>query len=426
MTETQPINNIFSPQRDELVLPVKKQPKPRFFLPWLWLVKRIVVGPDQLVRLSDEETARQRRRVALSVAQILLVLLVISLGLGTWQRRRVAQASGIAVTQSRVEFAINQAAALGKFQPARAVELLQAESDNIDLQLRSIRSKAAAAKLADLKQQLQLTLAQSGRVVKLEPEIFLTLNLIREQTVGQQLSLWGEQLFVLDPGNGVLLAISAVNRSGEVAGGGEALTSAIRVAGSGRKVYILTKDQLVEINLDTRQSAAVVEAQGEWQEAIDIGAFSSSLYVLDRGASDIFKYPATDDGFGQRRRWLAPGFAPDLSTAVDMDIDGDVWVLHQDGRISKFRHGAAAGFRLKPVDQLVEPVAVSVPIDGSRLWILDRGGQRAIAFDRESGEYQGQWVAEAFGEATDVAVNEKLGKMFVLAGEKIYSIEIKN
>lgn len=425
MTETLPINNIFSPQRDEPVLPVKKQRKPFFFLPLVELVKRIVVGPEQLVRLSDEETARQRRRVALSVAQILLVLLVVSLVLGTWQRRLAAQASGVAETQSRVEFAINQAAELGKFQPARAVELLQAESDNIDLQLRSIRSQAAATKLADLKRQLQQALEQSGRVVKLEPEIFLTLNLIREQTFGEQLSLWGEQLFVLDPRNGVLLAISAVNRSGEVAGGGEALAGAIRVAGSVRQVYVLTPDQIVEINLETHQSALVVEAQGEWQEAIDIGAFSSSLYVLDRGASDIFKYPAIDDGFGQRRRWLAPGFAPDLSTAVDMDIDGDVWVLHQDGRISKFRHGASAGFRLRPIDQLIEPVAVSVPIDGNRLWILDKGDRRVVAFDRESGEYQGQWVAEAFGEATDIAVNEKLGRIFVLSSEKIYFVEVE-
>lgn len=387
------------------------------------LFRRVIVGDSPLVRLSDEAHRQKQRRVALSVGAILLVLLLVSVGLGARRRQHLKREVALERLDERVTYLTGQAGKLAGMQPARAREMLVTEKAKLERELAVTTDKAVAARIASLLEELDRSLETAGRVIRANPEEFLDIGLIREDTRGSSMAGSGEQLLILDSAAGVLLLVSAVNRSGEVVGGG--IESALGVAGSSKQAYILMNNRILETIYAGKTSTPVVEDQEQsWEDPIAIAFFSGSLYLLDRGASDIYKYPPTGSGYGARNRWLAPGFTPDLTDAQDMDIDGDVWVLHASGRIAKYRHGASAGFRLEGVGDLKAPKRLSVPVVGERVWILEPAAQRVVAVDRETGAYAGQWVAEMIGKTDDLVVSEELGKIFLLAGEKIYVIEM--
>ena len=76
----------------------------------------------------------------------------------------------------------------------------------------------------------------------------------------------------------------------------------------------------------------------EWKTPVAIAQFNERLYVLDRGAGQIWRYFPEGDGFivdeGQRALTL-----PDLQSAVDFTIyseDGSVIVLYEDGRLRRY------------------------------------------------------------------------------------------
>ena len=44
----------------------------------------------------------------------------------------------------------------------------------------------------------------------------------------------------------------------------------------------------------------------------------------------------------------------------------------------------------------------------------------------KDGKYKAQYLSDKLGEATDLAVSEKDGKIIILTGDKLFSIETKH
>ncbi|NLX11216.1 MAG: hypothetical protein GXY36_16330 [Chloroflexi bacterium] len=96
-------------------------------------------------------------------------------------------------------------------------------------------------------------------------------------------------------------------------------------------------------------SAHQLVVDARWVDPIAIAVFRSNLYVLDRGADQIWRYvqPA-----GERRYTSAPeeyftgSNLPDLSTAVDFGISetGEIFILYADGSVERYLSGEPQTF----------------------------------------------------------------------------------
>lgn len=388
------------------------------------LLKWLLVGGPPQIRLTVDDLETKRRRLALSVGTILLIILLASSIFGLYRRREIVRRSRLASFSQRTEWIISQADQLSAISPARAGEMVREER----LSLESARENTGDKKLKSSLTQIIVGLTEVerrvSRVEAVAPELYLSLGLIRPDTSGSVLSAGQNSLGILSS-DGVVLLVSMSGRSGEVVGGGDLIKQGIDMVVSADKTFILNQDNIVEIDNKNKTSAAAVsDEEDAWADPIRIAAFGGSLFVFDRSSSEIYKYSAVESGgYGSRRRWLAPGIAPDFSDVVDMAIDGDIWLLHQDGRLDRFRRGAPAGFKQSGLsDQLNSPQAVSVTQDGSRVWILDNSS-RVVAFNKDSGDYAGQWQFAGVNPA-DLAVSESSAKIFLLSGENIYVINL--
>jgi len=164
----------------------------------------------------------------------------------------------------------------------------------------------------------------------------------------------------------------------------------------------------------------------EWQGEVLIYAYAANLYVVDKEAGVIWRYPGSGSTFGTGTNWLAPGVSPDLSLATATTIDGNIWLLSGSGRISKFSTGNPVSFSPTGVfPELTSPDSIYTNEELKYVYVLERSRKRVVVLEKD-GKYKAQYLADKLGEATDLAVSEADGKIIILTGDKLFSIEAKH
>ncbi|MCC6904965.1 MAG: hypothetical protein IT326_03920 [Anaerolineae bacterium] len=128
-------------------------------------------------------------------------------------------------------------------------------------------------------------------------------------------------------------------------------------------------------------SATVLPGFEVWQDPRAIAVYNRDLYILDAGANQIWYYRASSDSYPGMPLLYFTDANPELSDAIDMEIDtnGNVYVLHASGRTSKYFVGKQELFGYEDLPQpVVRPSAMHLslsPFDRS-LFIADPGGSR--------------------------------------------------
>ena len=281
--------------------------------------------------------------------------------------------------------------------------------------------------------QSQTAIDQIDNVVRLQP-----VKLYDFQSLGQhRLALQGFSLFVLDRGTSSIDRLT-LNESGDrIEGGGP---EAIFVAGTSIDGQLPGPllDMAWMNSSDQRQtSSLIVLHQGGLFEynlafglkALDFGAnpaptgmkrlrtFIGNLYVLDPSVSQILKYEPKGDTYANAPANYFVKAQPDAARAVDMAIDGSVYVLTNDGVIKKYLGGEPADFEMKglPVPlQLPASVAVDVNGDDTALYVYDQGAGRIVQL-RPDGQFVRQFAAgEAFIGVEDFIVDEQNNRLFAV------------
>lgn len=169
-------------------------------------------------------------------------------------------------------------------------------------------------------------------------------------------------------------------------------------------------------------SARVANDGNKWGRVNLAGSFLNNLYLLDPGANQILKYVPVSDAWSASVTYFAPGVTPDLSAAVDIAVDTDVWVLRKDGTVLRFSSGRPVDFALRDLEMpLKDPVAISVPVPGGSIFIADAGNQRIVQFDKNTGKYMRQFkpgaaIRDTFSALKTLAVDEVNKKIFILNG----------
>jgi hypothetical protein len=184
-------------------------------------------------------------------------------------------------------------------------------------------------------------------------------------------------------------------------------------------VYILTNKKIIVIDKTTGKKKDLLT--GDWKKAMSIATYQGNLYVLDQ-ESGVMKYVAGADGYGKSSYFST---APDLSKANAIAIDSSVYILFTDGTILKFTRGQADTFKVSGLDNpFVEPVKLFTDKQAENLYVLDRGGSRVIQLSKE-GIFQKSYPAEIIGQAKDFEVYERDKKILFLSNDKIWEISMK-
>jgi hypothetical protein len=173
-----------------------------------------------------------------------------------------------------------------------------------------------------------------------------------------------------------------------------------------------------------------------WLNPQAIGGYFGNLYVLDPLLSRIFKYVPTDNVYtNPPSDYLSPQLDVDLTGAVDMTIDGNLYVLFADGGVLKFFDGVPEPF---PMNGLPTPmrspttIFVSGPQDPEAegyIYVTDTGNQRVLQFDK-AGNYIRQFKAKSgelqMEQLRGIYVDEESKRMFILSGRLLWLADLSD
>ncbi len=172
-------------------------------------------------------------------------------------------------------------------------------------------------------------------------------------------------------------------------------------------------------DLEARQwSAYDIQDADKWGELRAVDSFNGNIYLLDAQNNQIYKYAATAAGYSPQAAPYFPANAQvNLSKAVDMAIDGDVWVLNDNGSLQRFRSGVPVSFTLDALAiPLKNPTAVYVRAGSDSIYLADAGNRRIVEFDK-NGKFVRQFQAaaaknDALAQLQDLTVNELKRKIY--------------
>jgi hypothetical protein len=177
-------------------------------------------------------------------------------------------------------------------------------------------------------------------------------------------------------------------------------------------------------------AALTVADSQNWQSPKVIGSYGGNLYVLDTQRSQILRYKPQANAYTRPpENYIDASNPTDLAGAVDMAIDGYIYVLFADGKLIKFDGGKLAPFPQSDLDvPLRSPRAIFTSIAAKSVYVADTGNQRVVEFSKE-GEMLRQFrpadqQKEAFADLRGLFVDEAEKKLYVTSGRKLYLVSL--
>lgn len=333
---------------------------------------------------------------------VFLVLFLISVGVGTVKIKQKKEEEAWLAVVEPWEKKEEEALALVEVNPVGARELLKGVMKEIEEKDGSYMD----SRYEDDFEELKIRFEESWQKVSGESEVKTTvltsLGLLRSGLKGERLvRISDEKILVLDGDSGVVVEVVLEDKGMDVVLGKGEDKGWKDVAGDGDTIVVLGEDGL---GYEIDGSGGELEFDGSVLGAVGVEMFASSAYVLDGEAEEIWKFAVSGSELEERRRWLVAGEELGLSGVVDMDIDGDIWILSSGGEVGRFRRGYQESYGLNGGPDGMGGDAIAVSLEGDRLVILDKKNSRIVEFNKETGEYVKQLVGEKIGKMDDVLI----------------------
>ncbi|MDO8503848.1 MAG: hypothetical protein Q7S60_04105 [bacterium] len=365
--------------------------------------------------------SKSQRRTTVSVGIILLALLIASIIFGLRQKGIREYRSSYVERLTQAQTAYSDSLLQKDVDPTRSRELfLEAKGIVDNLLSQGIKD----GDLSDLVRKLESDTATILGRVEAKTSTLIDLSLVRSGIGASEISIDEDTLSVLDSSGGRIISVSASGKGTTVIAGPEKLKKPHTISIYSGRYFSVGEDGVVEIDKKGNASV-VVKTDSEWGEIAKIGVFGSNVYLLDRSKGAIWRYSGAEGGFGARQAWLGNGVNPDFSKTIDITIDGSIWVLSQDGKITKFTRGAPESFRISGLEQpLSNPTAIYTNEELDGIYILDAGNKRVLELNKK-GEYQKQYTGEDISLSKDLVVSKKEGKILLLTETKVLEIPLQ-
>lgn len=175
-----------------------------------------------------------------------------------------------------------------------------------------------------------------------------------------------------------------------------------------------------------------------WKSAVDFASYSQYIYLLDPINNQIWKYQRNRDNYGTATTYNENA---DLTKAVSIAIDGDIWVLTNDldadmeNDIIRIRKGESRPLTISdlPADVWTKPTKIFTNEAIKYVYVLDAPSKRILRFYKDPPEagtegrsliYNKQYLFEDIDELRDFWVDPSEQKIYIIDSQKIYEVAI--
>lgn len=162
-----------------------------------------------------------------------------------------------------------------------------------------------------------------------------------------------------------------------------------------------------------------------WKSGMDISAYGKYIYILNPEDSQIYKYSRLRNKYSNASEYNSDA---DLTSAISIAIDGDIYVLKEGGTIVRIYKSKQQPFR---IEDLAVDISGSTQIftmpELDNLYLLDPVNKRVVILtksDSGASRYYGQVIFEELEDVQKIYVEKNESKLFVLTDQEIYRIDI--
>lgn len=191
------------------------------------------------------------------------------------------------------------------------------------------------------------------------------------------------------------------------------------------QVFLTTGNSVIELVSGQPVSMKTEDAKG-WVTGKDAETYLRFLYVLSSD-NKIYKYERLSGRYGTSVQYNING---DLSGALDMAIDGSVYVLKDKGTVVKLFRGEAQPFTIRhgPEDVLKDTTKL-FKVTERNFYFLDPLRKRIVVTTDggASGEssYAKQYVLEGeIGKLQDLYIDPDEAHLYVMDEKKVYVVDL--
>ena len=358
------------------------------------------------------------------MAIVLALIFGISLVLAGNKRQKTKSETREQAVLEEVRYKYDEAQGLTSLNPLRAKSLLKDSQIRIQ-EYKEESKKDLPKELQELADKIEAALGGVQREYHLDSATeWYDFGLVKEGFKGSDWEAEDKQVLVWDEKNKDLVSVNLETKAGEAVSEGDDFGGGKLIGLAGERGMVVSNAVITVVEIKTGKKIGEVGAD-EWGKIADAVGFGGNLYLLDQSETgQIWKYLAVDSGLSAKRSYLK-GETYDLSEAVSMAIDGAVWVLFKDGTIVKYIQGQKEAFIVAGLDQpFEEPVKIFSSPETENIYVLDKKSTRVVVINK-NGEYHSQYIWPGMAGVKDLAASEELKKIYLLTGEKIFTIEIK-
>jgi hypothetical protein len=150
------------------------------------------------------------------------------------------------------------------------------------------------------------------------------------------------------------------------------------------------------------------------------GTYLTYLYILDQKTNQIYRYPRSDGGFGERTKWLKD--STPLSQISDMTIDENIYAVANNEVIKLFK-GQKQAFSLENSNTSVQLDKIYTSQELNNIYILDKKNSRIVQYNKE-GLIIKQYFNETIKDASTLAADETNKTIYVTSPSGLSTISM--
>ena len=155
----------------------------------------------------------------------------------------------------------------------------------------------------------------------------------------------------------------------------------------------------------------------------DLFVYNRKLYTLDTNNNQIYRHNQTQTGYDKGTAWITDT-GIDIKNAMSLAIDGDLYLLKNNGEILKFTAGKIQPFGASALDPaLTNPTQIWTYNDVKNIYILEPSTKRVVVLDK-NGTLVKQYTSTNWVNPTSMVVDEVRGTVYILDSNKVFSFPL--
>ncbi len=306
----------------------------------------------------------------------------------------------------------------------RASELMT-EAQELYNQM-NIKTKGQENQITTLEKSLSELNLKLQHIIEVEPEVLANFSTVNSNINPATLTLVEDNLYTIDSADNSFYSVSLAN--GNINDLGlKANNPQIKLAINDGKdiIYYHSGNSFIKYNTGNNKLENLEATLTNQENKIKgLGIYNRRLYILTPANNQVYRYNRSGNTLSSPTNWVRDD--SNLENIIDLAIDGDMYLLANNGEIKKYTAGKQKNFSTGAIDPALDnPTKISTSTNSDSLYVLDKTNQRLIELDKSSGRLIAQYRSNSFNDLKDLIIDYKNKQAFLLNGKSVLKINLQ-